>query len=620
MGQGVFDLEIPSTDLVRAQEAAKKAGCRLLSGETEGSFVLLGPRLPAVLAPYMKQEALNKAFESQKATRLSRAQTSDGTTKKRVLDIPFAERSIAQKFGAHWDRDRKCWVCSDQNEALLQLYTVKPFSWEWLCERELNADLPQTIRAQGTPFELRPHQTEAVQLMSEAYLKKIKGFLLADEVGLGKTLSAWQAVVALGKTKKISNVLIVAPLSVLPNWRETILRVGSPFGKILTINYERLSKLFEAEAGSFKTKKGLARKGIAQEWDLIIFDEAHKLKNMQSARSKFASKLTQQANFTIWMSATAGQTPLELSYLAPLLAQKTASRAASLKDFELWCQSQGFGVKRAKFGVWEWDGSKKDCAQLSNLLFNNKPISGLRRLPQDIAGWPELSRQLCAQDLNSEQRQLYEQSWVEFKSSFLNKDFLLRTKKGLANKSVNMLVEALRFRQKSSLLRMDATVELALDLLDNGIKPVISCAFLQTVTELKKLFEKASLRVSVVGGKQSSAEREQERLDFQKGKTQVVLFTIEEGISLHQGEYEDVPRALLIHDLRWSAIQMAQIEGRAHRNGKFAQAYWLAGSDTVEAKIAQRVSARTASLKALVGDEDENLEKEIITMLWSLSK
>ena len=34
----------------------------------------------------------------------------------------------------------------------------------------------------------------------------------------------------------------------------------------------------------------------------------------------------------IWLSATAGQNPLELSYLAPLLAGVTESRAADLKD------------------------------------------------------------------------------------------------------------------------------------------------------------------------------------------------------------------------------------------------------------------------------------------------
>ena len=188
-------------------------------------------------------------------------------------------------------------------------------------------------------------------------------------------------------------------------------------------------------------------------------------------------------------------------------------------------------------------------------------------------------------------------------------------KKVVVCKSIGGLLAALRFRQKSSLLRIDATVEFALDLLEQGIKPAISCAFVETMQSIvAKLVAKKKVCAKIYGG-QSAAEREAERLRFQKGEADVAVFTIEEGISLHQGEYEDVPRSLLIHDLRWSAIQMVQIEGRTHRNGQFAQAYWLLGEGTVEARIASRVAKRAVAMKALSGETDASLEKEIIAML-----
>lgn len=82
---------------------------------------------------------------------------------------------------------------------------------------------------------------------------------------------------------------------------------------------------------------------------------------------------------------------------------------------------------------------------------------------------------------------------------------------------------------------------------------------------------------------------------------------MEEGISLHQGEHGDAPRSEIIHDLRWSAIQMAQIEGRCHRDGRFAQVYWAYADGTIEERIAQIVARRIQSMKEMVGDDVETL-------------
>ncbi len=106
-----------------------------------------------------------------------------------------------------------------------------------------------------------------------------------------------------------------------------------------------------------------------------------------------------------------------------------------------------------------------------------------------------------------------------------------------------------------------------------------------------------------IHGKLGAQVRESERLRFQRGEVPVVLFTVEEGISLHQGEHNDVPRSEVIHDLRWSAIQMAQIEGRCHRDGRFAQVYWAYADDTIEDRIARVVAGRIQSMKEMIGDD-----------------
>jgi hypothetical protein len=168
-----------------------------------------------------------------------------------------------------------------------------------------------------------------------------------------------------------------------------------------------------------------------------------------------------------------------------------------------------------------------------------------------------------------------------------------------------------RLRQTSSLIRAQGTVELARELLENGHQVAISVAFLETLTSLRASFETGlgAVQCAAIHGGVPAGLREEERLRFQRGEARIALFTVEEGISLHQGEYADIPRSEVIHDLRWSAIQMAQIEGRCHRDGRFAQVYWAYGDATIEEKIAGVVSRRLQSMKAMIGDDLETMRE-----------
>jgi SNF2 family DNA or RNA helicase len=158
-------------------------------------------------------------------------------------------------------------------------------------------------------------------------------------------------------------------------------------------------------------------------------------------------------------------------------------------------------------------------------------------------------------------------------------------------------------------LRVAGTVELIGELLENQHQVAVSVAFLETLEEMRSALERDGIECAVMYGVLPAAQKEAERMRFQRGDVRVVLFTIEEGISLHQGEHYDVPRSEVIHDLRWSAIQMAQIEGRCHRDGRFAQVYWAYADGTIEEKIAGIVCRRILSMKGMVGDDVETLRE-----------
>jgi superfamily II DNA or RNA helicase len=453
----------------------------------------------------------------------------------------------------------------------------------------------------------RAHQEAAVRAIVAAHAAGRPGFLLADDVGLGKTISAWDAIL---RMSGVSRVLVVAPLAVLAHWRRTVEAMGDGGKTVVILNYDRLGKLFDVSPAArkkIKSKKGLARAGTAPEFDVVVWDESHRCKNPTAARSKLAAKLTAAAGFCLWLSATAGQNPLELSYLAPLLANVTGSRAADLKDFEAWCQEQGMGLSRGAYGKWEWRGDAGDCKKVRALLFDaragNAP-AGLRRRPEDIAGWPAINRILAPIELDGEARALYKQAWMAFRKE------MELSPRGRDPKGA--LAAALRLRQKSSLIRASGTAELVAELLENGHQVAISVAFKETLEVLRSALD-GVLCAEIHGGLSASA-REEERMRFQRGETPVVLFTVEEGISLHQGEHVDIPRSEVIHDLRWSAIQMAQIEGRCHRDGRFAQVYWAYADGTVEDRIARVVARRIHSMKEMIGDDTETM-REIESLL-----
>ena len=531
-----------------------------------------------------------------------------------MLDVSFTMRGVAAANGARWDADHGVFLWRGQElpEPLVP-FRAAPFSWEQRVEHDINDDAPQPSTPPSGTIVLRPHQEAAVRSITTARQAGLPGFLLADDVGLGKTITAWEAIL---RDSSVHSVLIVCPLSVVAHWRRTVQSMGDGGKEVVIINYDRLGKLFEVTPEArrkIRSKKGLARAGTATEFDCIVWDESHRCKNPTAARSKLAAKLNGKASFMLWLSATAGQNPLELSYLAPLLASTTDTRVSELKDFEAWCTTRGLGVSRGTFGRWEWRGDPADCEKVRAMLFDGAPAAGIRRRPEEIAGWPEINRILTPIELDPGARSLYKAVWTEFRRE------MELAPSGRDPRSA--LAATLRLRQKCSLIRVAGTVELACELLDNGHRVAISVAFLETLEALRDSLASQGIQSAAIHGALPGAERESGRLRFQRGEVPVMLFTVEEGISLHQGElavagHDDAPRSEVIHDLRWSAIQMAQIEGRCHRDGRFAQVYWVYADATIEEKIAGVVARRLQSMKAMVGDDVETM-REIERLLES---
>src|SRR5262249_2460746 len=152
--------------------------------------------------------------------------------------------------------------------------------------------------------------------------------------------------------------------------------------------------------------------------------------------------------------------------------------------------------------------------------------AGLRRRPEDLVGWPALNRILMPIELDADKRALYDEAWTTFRAA-LHLDASGKNPR-------SALAATLRLRQKGSLLRVEGTAELVRELLDNGLRVAVSVAFLETLEALRQALDK--VEIATIHGQLPAGAREAERLRFQRGEADVALFTVEEGISLHQGE------------------------------------------------------------------------------------
>ncbi|WP_210265222.1 SNF2-related protein [Ensifer canadensis] len=169
--------------------------------------------------------------------------------------------------------------------------------------------------------DMNPHQVEASLFALKSPFGK--GVLLADEVGLGKTIEAG-LVMAQKWAEQKRRILLVVPASLRKQWEQELIE---KFGLTSTImeagRYRDMKKAgvkhpFRAAKGVVVTsyefaamKKDDLRTGA---WDLVVFDEAHRLRNVYKKNGSQRAKDLRDAlkdPFKVLLTAT----PLQNSLL-----------------------------------------------------------------------------------------------------------------------------------------------------------------------------------------------------------------------------------------------------------------------------------------------------------------
>lgn len=193
----------------------------------------------------------------------------------------------------------------------------------------------------GARVDLNPHQVNAALFASKSPLSQ--GVILADEVGLGKTIEAGICV-AQNWAEHKRNILLIVPASLRSQWLfelETKFFIQSIILESKNFNFE----IKKGNSNPFKQQKVvICSYNFASmkddyvkdvNWDLAVLDEAHRLRNVYRVSSKMSNKLKSSLvnKKKILLTATPLQNNLmELYGLVSFIDDRVFSDPKSFRD------------------------------------------------------------------------------------------------------------------------------------------------------------------------------------------------------------------------------------------------------------------------------------------------
>jgi SNF2 family DNA or RNA helicase len=163
--------------------------------------------------------------------------------------------------------------------------------------------LPGTGSLLEWPGPLYPYQKDGVLLLVQR-----RELLLADDMGLGKTVQAIAAMRVLLRAGDIQRSLIVVPASLVYQWREALGTWG-PDLRVSTVrgSPDVRSRQWAADAHVYLTTYEAIRgdlvsgctTGPGRLWDLVVLDEAQRIKNRGTSISSVCKRIPRQRTWAL---------------------------------------------------------------------------------------------------------------------------------------------------------------------------------------------------------------------------------------------------------------------------------------------------------------------------------
>jgi SWI/SNF-related matrix-associated actin-dependent regulator 1 of chromatin subfamily A len=441
------------------------------------------------------------------------------------------------------------------------------------------------------------HQKEAVQKLVEN-----RKFILADDMGLGKTTSTIIAALESGSKK----VLTICPATLKINWKREIenysdktvyIAEGKNFSTdadFVIINYDIIKNFHD-------TKKKGESQILDANFDLVVVDEAHYIKNATAQRTKLINDLVKKVD-RLWLLTGTPMTSRPIDYFN-LLSLIESPVAKNWMAYAIrYCQGYQFNVGGRK--VWNVMGA-------SNLEELRDRTSGLtlRRLKENVLDLPDKIITPVYLRLKSK---MYEEIMGEYYDWY--------DKNPEESKSLTVQFTKLtKIRQVIADEKISQTIELAENIVEQGKKVIIFCNFTDSLNKICEHFGKAAVKVD---GSMSKPERQHSVDSFQENdKIKVFVGNIKAagvGITLTAAE------AVIMNDLSFLPSDHAQAEDRAYRYGQKNNVlvYYPIFENTIEGIIYDILNNKKQVIATVMGDNQNTADaaEEILKRIQEMRR
>jgi SWI/SNF-related matrix-associated actin-dependent regulator 1 of chromatin subfamily A len=522
-----------------------------------------------------------------------------------ILDTYFAQKLADDKL--YTEIPQKVWVeklLADKEKAYHiwgRVFENEELHDFWLPKAAIIKDNSvKDVVIDYSKYSHRPpleHQKEAIQKLVEN-----KKFILADDMGLGKTTST--IIAALESNSK--KVLIICPATLKINWKREIENYSdksiyiaesknfSTEADFVIINYDIIKNFHDP-------KKKNESQVLASNFDLVIIDEAHYIKNGTAQRTKLINDIVKNTE-RLWLLTGTPMTSRPIDYFNLLSIIDSPVAKNWLAYAVRYCQGYQFNVGGRK--VWNVTGA----SNLEELRDRTLGLT-LRRLKENVLDLPDKIitpvylrlKSKSYENVMGEYYDWYDKNPEESKSLTVQFSKLTKVRQIIADEKISQ------------------TIEIAENIIEQGKKVIIFCNFTDSLNKIVDHFGKSAVKLN---GSMQQHERQFSVDQFQENdKIKVFVGNIKAsgtGITLTSGE------AIIFNDLSFLPSDMAQAEDRAYRYGQKCNVlvYYPIYQNTIENIIYDIVNNKKKVIATVMGDDQNPADaaEEIMKKINSLRK